>query len=96
MRLPAAVRSAIDHARQRAAARAAETRYHELFDGAPVGLIRSLPDGRILAANAAAVRIAGYPSVSALLDASVVELYAEGGDRARVAGALERGDSSRT
>ena len=93
MRLPAAVRSAIDHARQRAAARAAETRYHELFDGAPVGLIRSLPDGRILAANAAAVRIAGYPSVSALLDASVVELYAEGGDRARVAGALERGES---
>ncbi|HWO04684.1 MAG TPA: response regulator, partial [Methylomirabilota bacterium] len=93
MRLPAAVRSAIDHARQRAAARAAETRYHELFDGAPVGLIRSLPDGRVLAANAAAVRIAGYPSVSALLDASVVELYAEGGDRARVAGALERGES---
>jgi PAS domain S-box-containing protein len=87
------VRSAIDHARQRAAARAAETRYHELFDGAPVGLIRSLPDGRILAANAAAVRIAGYPSVSALLDASVVDLYAEGGERARVAGALERGES---
>jgi len=93
MRLPAAVRSAIDHARQRAAARAAETRYHELFDGAPVGLIRSLPDGRILAANAAAVRIAGYPSVSALLDASVADLYAEGGDRARVMGALERGES---
>ena len=93
MRLPAAVRSAIDHVRQRAAARAAETRYHELFDGAPVGLIRSLPDGRILAANAAAVRIAGYPSVSALLDASVADLYAEGGDRARVMGALERGES---
>ena len=46
MRLPAAVRSAVDHARQRAAARAAELRYHELFDGAPVGLIRCLPDGR--------------------------------------------------
>ncbi|MGH7299109.1 MAG: response regulator, partial [Candidatus Rokuibacteriota bacterium] len=39
MRLPAAARRAIDHARQRAAARAAEMRYHELFDGAPVGLI---------------------------------------------------------
>jgi two-component system cell cycle sensor histidine kinase/response regulator CckA len=93
MRLPAAVRSAIDHARQRAAARAAETRYHELFDGAPVGLIRSLPDGRILAANAAAVRIAGYASVSALLDASVADLYAEGADRARAMGALARGES---
>ncbi|MEX2220677.1 MAG: response regulator [Candidatus Rokuibacteriota bacterium] len=93
MRLPAAVRSAIDHARQRAAARAAELRYHELFDGAPVGLIRCLPDGRILAANAAAARITGFPSVAALLDASVVDLYADVGDRARVAGALERGET---
>ena len=93
MRLPAAVRSAIDHARQRAAARAAELRYHELFDGAPVGLIRSLPDGRVLAANAAAVRIAGFPSVAALLDANVADLYADVSDRARVIGALERGDT---
>jgi PAS domain S-box-containing protein len=93
MRLPAAVRSTIDHARQRAAARAAEVRYHELFDGAPVGLIRSLPDGRILAANAAAARLGGYPSVAALLDANVADLYAEVADRARVIGALERGES---
>jgi PAS domain S-box-containing protein len=93
MRLPAAVRTAIDHARQRSAARAAELRYHELFDGAPVGLIRSLPDGRILAANVAAVRITGYASVSALLDASVVDLYADLGERARVVGALERGET---
>ena len=93
MRLPAAVRSAIDHARQRAAARAAERRYHELFDGAPVGLIRCLPDGRILAANAAAARITGFPSVAALLDASVADLYADASDRARVIGALERGET---
>ncbi len=93
MRLPAAVRSAIDHARQRAAARAAERRYHELFDGAPVGLIRCLPDGRILAANAAATRITGYSSVAALLDASVADLCADESDRARVIGALERGET---
>ena len=93
MRLPAAVRSAIDHARQRAAAGAAEQRYHELFDGAPVGLIRSLPDGRILAANAAAARISGFPSVAALLDASVADLYADAGERARVIAALERGET---
>jgi PAS domain S-box-containing protein len=93
MRLPAAVRSAIDHARQRAAARAAERRYHELFDGAPVGLIRSLPDGRILAANAAAARITGFPSVAALLEVSVADLYADLSDRARVIAALERGET---
>ncbi|MGH7403768.1 MAG: ATP-binding protein, partial [Candidatus Rokuibacteriota bacterium] len=48
---------------------------------------------RILAANAAAARIAGYPNVAALLDASVAELYADAGDRARVLAALERGDT---
>jgi two-component system cell cycle sensor histidine kinase/response regulator CckA len=93
MRLPAAVRGAIDHARQRAAAHAAELRYHELFDGAPVGLIRSLPDGRILAANAAAARITGYPGVAALLDANGADLYADLNDRARLLGALERGET---
>ncbi len=93
MRLPAAVRSAIDHARQRAAARAAELRYHELFDGAPVGLIRCLPDGRILAANAAAARIAGFPGVAALLAANVADLYADVSDRARVIATLERGET---
>jgi len=93
MRLPAAVRSAIDHARQRAAARAAELRYHELFDGAPVGLIRCLPDGRILAANAAAARIAGFRGVAALLDANVTDLYADVRDRARVIATLERGET---
>jgi two-component system cell cycle sensor histidine kinase/response regulator CckA len=93
MRLPAAVRSAIDHARQRAAARAAESRYHELFDGAPVGLLRSLPDGRIVAANAAAARILGYDGVAALLDANAGTLCAEAEDRARIAGALDRGEA---
>jgi PAS domain S-box-containing protein len=93
MRLPAAVRSTIDHARQRAAARAAETRYHELFDGAPVGLLRSLPDGRIVAANAAAARILGYQSVAALLDANAGALCAEPEDRVRIIGALERGET---
>jgi two-component system, cell cycle sensor histidine kinase and response regulator CckA len=93
MRLPAAVRTAIDHARQRAAARAAELRYHELFDGAPVGLIRCLPDGRILAANAAAARLAGYPAVGELLDANVIDLFADVNDRARMSGVLERGET---
>ena len=93
MRLPAAARSAIDHARQRAAARAAERRYHELFDGAPVGLIRSLPDGGLLAANAAAARILGYPSVSELLDANGAQLWADPEDRRKVVALLERGES---
>ena len=89
MRLPAAVRGAIDHARQRAAARAAERRYETLFQGAPVGLVRSLPDGRMLAANAAAARIWGYPDILALLSANARELYADPEDRVRLAAMIE-------
>jgi PAS domain S-box-containing protein len=89
LRLPAAVRGAIDHARQRAAARAAERRYEALFHGAPVGLVRSLPDGRMLAANAAAARIWGYPDIEALLRVNARELYADPADRARVIATIE-------
>jgi DNA-binding NtrC family response regulator len=86
LRLPAAVRGAIDHARQRAAARAAERRYEALFQGAPVGLGRSLLDGRMLAANAAAARIWGYPDIAALLRINGRELYADPADRATASG----------
>ena len=89
LRLPAAVRGAIDHARQRAAVRAAERRYEALFQGAPVGLVRSLPDGRMLAANAAAARIWGYPDVAALLRVNARELYADPADRARLIASIE-------
>ncbi|HEX9475203.1 MAG TPA: response regulator, partial [Candidatus Dormibacteraeota bacterium] len=92
MRLPAAVRGAIDHARQRAAARAAERRYEALFHGAPVGLVRSLPDGRMLAANAAAARIWGYPDIVALLSVNARELYADPEDRPRLVAMIEHSE----
>ncbi len=92
MRLPAAVRGAIDHARQRAAARAAERRYETLFQGAPVGLVRSLPDGRMLAANAAAARIWGYPDIVALLSVNARELYADADDRPRLVAMIEHNE----
>jgi PAS domain S-box-containing protein len=89
LRLPAAVRGAIAHARQRAAARAAERRYEALFHGAPVGLVRSLPDGRMLAANAAAARIWGYPDIEALLRVNGQDLYADPADRVRLLASIE-------
>ncbi len=92
LRLPAAVRGAIDHARQRAAARAAERRYEALFHGAPVGLVRSLPDGRMLAANAAAARIWGYPDIVALLSVNARELYADPEDRPRLVAMIEHSE----
>ena len=80
MRLPAAVRSALEHARERAATRAAELRYQALFDGAPVGLVRSRREGTILAANPAAVRLAGYPDRESFIGRNLSELFADPDD----------------
>jgi PAS domain S-box-containing protein len=47
--------------------RASEERYRTLFDGVPVGLYRSTPDGQILDFNMAAVQLLGFPSREASL-----------------------------
>ena len=93
LRLPAAARSAVEHARQRAAARAAEGRYQALFEGAPVGLVQSRPDGRMLAANPAAARIWGYPDVASFLRINARELYTNPEDRGQLVAILESGDT---
>src|ERR1019366_1586778 len=43
-----------------------EERYRTLFENAPVGIYRTTPDGRILAANPALVRMLGYSSFQEL------------------------------
>jgi PAS domain S-box-containing protein len=78
-----AVDRAIEKKRQREALRAAESRYRTLFDGIPVGLYRSTPDGRILEANLALAQMLGYESRDALLATRAADLYAEPADRAR-------------
>lgn len=65
-RLATAARRALERVRDRAAAREAEARYRALFEGVPVGLFRSTPEGAILDANAALVAMLGYPDPAAL------------------------------
>lgn len=43
-----------------------EQRFHSFFANAPVGLYRTTPDGRVLLANPALVRMLGYESVEEL------------------------------
>lgn len=69
--------------RAEAAIKASEERYHGLFEGVPVGLYRTTPDGRILEANSTLVRILGYPSLEALLQTDVGGIYVDRGDRQR-------------
>lgn len=48
------------------ALRESEGRYRDLFENAPIGIYRTTPDGRILAANPTLVRLLGYDSFEEL------------------------------
>ena len=48
------------------AARDLDERYRELFAGSPIGIYRTTPDGRTLAANPALVKLLGYESLDEL------------------------------
>jgi diguanylate cyclase (GGDEF)-like protein/PAS domain S-box-containing protein len=63
------------------ALRESEERYRSLFDGVPIGLYRSTPEGRMLDANSALVEILGFPSRDALLQYDVNSLYLDPGFR---------------
>jgi two-component system cell cycle sensor histidine kinase/response regulator CckA len=63
-------------------ARTAELR--GLFDGVPVGLLRTTPDGRVLDANPAAVQILGYPGREPLLAAGVLDLWESAEERTQL------------
>ncbi len=52
-------------------------RYVELFDTVPIGLYRSTPDGRILAANQKLASMLGYDQVTDLLEVDARSLYVD-------------------
>ncbi len=70
--------------------RQSEARYRTLFDGVPVGLYRTTPEGRILDTNLAQVQMLGYPSREHLLAVNSANLYAEPEERVRWQALMER------
>jgi PAS domain S-box-containing protein len=52
-----------------------ETRYRTLFESVPVGLVRTTPAGQILDANAAMVRILGFPDRETLIARNMRDIY---------------------
>jgi len=57
------LRSAIDfvlHKRMSKALQESEERYHSLFDNLPIGIYRTTPQGKILYANAALIKMLGH------------------------------------
>lgn len=58
-----------------------EEHYRSLFDGVPVGLYRTTPDGKILDSNPTLVEILGYPDLETFLGRNAQDLYVNPKDR---------------
>ena len=71
--------------------RASEERYRTLFDGVPVGLYRTTPEGQVLDANLAAAQMLGYPSREEALETlSTADVYVDPQDRVRWQALMEQ------
>jgi len=57
--------------------KSSEQRYRSLFNGLPVGLYRSTPDGRFLDANPALQQMLGYPNREQLLARNTHTIYVD-------------------
>jgi len=60
-----------------------EEHYRSLFDGVPVGLYRTTPDGNVLDANPTLVEMLGYPDLETFLGRNAQDLYVNPEDRNR-------------
>jgi len=97
IRLPVSLRSAVQQAEERGqrkeaeeSLRASEERYRSLFEGVPIGLFRSTPEGQILDANSALLHMLGYADREAFLATNALDLYVNPEDRERWRSAVER------
>jgi len=71
--------------------RESEERYRTLFDGVPVGLYRTTPDGEVLDANLAAAQMLGYPSRAEVLRVgNTADVYVDPEERLRWQALMER------
>ncbi len=77
--------------RAEAALREREERYRSLFEQSPIGIYRTTPDGRILLANPALLRMVGYGSLAEMAARNLEEAGFEPGyPRERFKTILER------
>ena len=72
------------------ALRESEARYRGLFEGMPVGLYRTTPEGHFLDANPALVEMLGYPERESMLAANVIDTFVNPGERQRWMALIER------
>ena len=71
--------------------RASEERYRTLFDGVPIGLYRTTPEGQLVDANRTLVEMTGFPSRAQMLAANgTTSFYVDPEERLRWQALMER------
>ncbi|MCX7982155.1 MAG: PAS domain S-box protein [Syntrophales bacterium] len=70
------------------ALRESEAHYRGLFEGIPIGLFRSSPEGKLLDVNPALIELAGYPDRETLLQTPAQDLYVNPKDREELLASL--------
>ena len=74
--------------------RKSEKKYQSLFKNIPVGIYRSTPDGEILAANPALVRMLGYGSEDELIKIHINDLYVDPANREDILKTISKNDET--
>ncbi|MCK4252006.1 PAS domain S-box protein [candidate division WOR-3 bacterium] len=90
MRIPIVVRLVVERTQQRQELKKTETRYRTLFEDVPVGLYRSMPDGKITDVNPTLVQMLGYPNRQLLLEKNAADIYVNSEDRKQIQKILQR------
>jgi PAS domain S-box-containing protein len=71
--------------------KASEERYRSLFDGVPIGLYRTTPEGQVLDANMAMAQMAGYSNRTEVMEMqNTAEVYVDSDDRSRWQALMEK------
>ncbi len=68
-----------------------ESRLRQMVDRSPVGIFHTTPQGRLIDANQAFFRIVGYPSLAAVNEVGVPNLYENPAVRQRLIAQLQEG-----
>jgi PAS domain S-box-containing protein len=90
LRLPSAIRAALQSRADRLATRHAELRYRSLFEHLPIAVYRSTFDGTIVDANKAFAALIGWPSPAAAVGQSASALYVDPDERQDLTATLRR------
>ncbi len=71
-----------------------EEHYRNLFEGVPVGLYQSSPDGKVFDANTTMIKMLGFPDRKSFLKGTTKDLYVNPGDRDIWKAHMEQSDGS--